>query len=332
MANFGESNGASTQWFVGFTKTKLQTIPFIPPIRQHTRTHYTVLMETTELLKKVRKIEIKTKGLSKHIFSGEYHSAFKGRGMSFSEVRNYQYGDDVRNIDWNVTARTGDPYVKIFEEERELTVMLLIDVSQSAYFGTVNQFKQGIITEISAVLSFSAINNNDKVGVLFFTDKIEKFIPPKKGKQHILRIIRELIDFHPEDNGTDIGMAIRYLNNVVKKRCICFILSDFMGKGYEAPLKIASRHHDIVGIHLYDPREEELPNVGLIRAKDAETKELTWLDTSSKQVREQYAGWFKSNFDYFKNTFSKSGVDSLSIRTDEPYVNALLKFFKRRSK
>ena len=289
-------------------------------------------METTELLKKVRKIEIKTKGLSKHIFSGEYHSAFKGRGMSFSEVRNYQYGDDVRNIDWNVTARTGEPYVKIFEEERELTVMLLIDVSQSAYFGTVNQFKQGIITEISAVLSFSAINNNDKVGVIFFTDKIEKFIPPKKGKQHILRIIRELIDFHPEDNGTDIGEAIRYLNNVVKKRCICFILSDFMGKGYEAPLKIASRRHDIVGIHLYDPREEELPDVGLIHAKDAETKQLTWLDTSSRTVREQYAGWFKGNFDYFKNTFSKSGVDSLSIRTDEPYVNALLKFFKKRTK
>ncbi|HFA49498.1 MAG TPA: DUF58 domain-containing protein, partial [Bacteroidetes bacterium] len=198
-------------------------------------------METKELLKKVRKIEIKTRGLSKHIFSGEYHSAFKGRGMSFSEVRAYQYGDDVRNIDWNVTARTGDPYIKIFEEERELTVMLLIDVSQSVYFGTTNQFKKNIITEISAVLSFSAINNNDKVGVVFFSDKIEKFIPPKKGRQHILRIIRELIDFHPEDKGTDIGEAIRYLNNVVKKRCICFILSDFMGKGYEAPLKIASR-------------------------------------------------------------------------------------------
>lgn len=289
-------------------------------------------METTELLKKVRKIEIKTKGLSKHIFSGEYHSAFKGRGMSFSEVRGYQYGDDVRNIDWNVTARTGDPYVKIFEEERELTVMLLIDVSKSAYFGTVNQFKKGVITEISAVLSFSAINNNDKVGVIFFTDKIEKFIPPKKGKQHILRIIRELINFDPMQNGTDIGEALRYLNNVVKKRCICFVLSDFMGKGYEAPIKIASRRHDIVGIHLFDPREESLPNVGLIRAKDAETGDLIWLDTTSKAIREQYAGWFKGNYDYFKNTFAKTGVDSISIRTDEPYVNALLKFFKKRSK
>ena len=289
-------------------------------------------METKELLKKVRKIEIKTRGLSKHIFSGEYHSAFKGRGMSFSEVRAYQYGDDVRNIDWNVTARTGDPYIKIFEEERELTVMLLIDVSQSVYFGTTNQFKKNIITEISAVLSFSAINNNDKVGVVFFSDKIEKFIPPKKGRQHILRIIRELIDFHPEDKGTDIGEAIRYLNNVVKKRCICFILSDFMGKGYEAPLKIASRRHDIVGIHIYDNREKGLPDTGLIYAKDAETGEYQWIDTSSKKVRQQYAGGFKGNFDYFKNVFSKTGVDSISIRTDEPYVNALLKFFKKRTK
>ncbi len=299
------------------------------PLNRHTNIPSS--METTELLKKVRKIEIKTKGLSKHIFSGEYHSAFKGRGMSFSEVRGYQYGDDVRNIDWNVTARTGDPYIKIFEEERELTVMLLIDMSQSAYFGTANQFKQGIITEISAVLSFSAIQNNDKVGVIFFTDKIEKFIPPKKGKSHILRIIRELIDFHPEDSGTDIGEALRYFNNVIKKRSICFILSDFMDKGYEDPLRIASRRHDIVGIHLYDRREESLPNIGLIRAKDAETGELAWLDTSSATVRDQYAGWFRGNFDYFKSVFAKSRVDSVSIRTDEPYVNALLKFFKKRS-
>jgi len=289
-------------------------------------------METTELLKKVRKIEIKTKGLSKHVFSGEYHSAFKGRGMSFSEVRGYQYGDDVRNIDWNVTARSGEPHVKIFEEERELTVMLLIDVSQSANFGTANQFKKGIITEISAVLSFSAIQNNDKVGVIFFTDKIEKFIPPKKGKSHILRIIRELINLQPEDAGTDIGMALRYFNNVVKKRSICFVLSDFMGKGYEDPLRIASRRHDMVGIHLFDQREQDLPNIGMVRAKDAETGEFAWLDTSSATVRDQYAGWFKGNFDYFKNVFAKSGVDSVSIRTDEPYVNALLRFFKKRSK
>jgi uncharacterized protein (DUF58 family) len=289
-------------------------------------------MDTTELLKKVRKIEIKTKGLSKHIFSGEYHSAFKGRGMSFSEVRGYHFGDDVRNIDWNVTARTGEPHVKIFEEERELTVMLLIDVSQSAYFGTVNQLKQGIITEICAVLSFSAIQNNDKVGVIFFTDKIEKFIPPKKGKTHILRIIRELIDFHPEDRGTDLGEALRYFNNVIKKRSICFILSDFMTEGYEAPLRIAARRHDLVGIHLYDPREQELPDVGLIRALDAETGELTWLDTSSPTIRDQHTRWFNHNFSYFKTTFARSGTDTVSIRTDEPYVTALLNFFKKRGR
>ncbi len=289
-------------------------------------------MDTTELLKKVRKIEIKTKGLSKQMFSGEYHSAFKGRGMSFSEVRSYQFGDDVRNIDWNVTARTGIPFVKIFEEERELTVMLLIDVSQSAYFGTVNQLKQGIITEISAVLSFSAIQNNDKVGVIFFTDKIEKFIPPKKGRSHILRIIRELIDFHPEDNGTDLGEALRYFNNVVKKRSICFVLSDFMTRNYEAPLRIASRRHDVVGVHIFDPREQEIPNIGLVRAKDAETGEMTWLDTSSKHLRDRHTGWFNENFSYFKSTFAKSGTDFVSIRTDENYVTSLLNFFKKRSK
>jgi uncharacterized protein (DUF58 family) len=289
-------------------------------------------MDTTELLKKVRKIEIKTKGLSKQMFSGEYHSAFKGRGMSFSEVRNYQYGDDVRNIDWNVTARTGNPHVKIFEEERELTVMLLIDVSQSAYFGTVTQFKQGIITEICAVLSFSAIQNNDKVGVIFFTDKIEKYIPPKKGRSHILRIIRELIDFHPQASGTNIGEALTFLNNLVKKRSICFILSDFMGRGYEAPLRIASRRHDMVGVHIYDPKEQALPNVGLVRVKDAETGNLTWLDTSSALLRESYANWFRENFLYFKTTFTRSGTDFVSIRTDENYVTSLLSFFKKRSK
>ncbi|MEM9820251.1 MAG: DUF58 domain-containing protein [Bacteroidota bacterium] len=288
-------------------------------------------METSELLKKVRKIEIKTKGLSKHIFSGEYHSAFKGRGMSFSEVRNYQYGDDVRNIDWNVTARTGDPHIKIFEEERELTVMLLIDVSPSSFFGTIQQMKNEILTEICAVLAFSAINNNDKVGVLFFSSKIEKFIPPKKGKQHILRIIRELINFEPQGGGTDIGKALEYLNNLIKKRSIAFILSDFLGKGYENALRIASRRHDIVGIHLYDPREEQLPPVGLIRALDAETGEMRWIDTSSKKVRTQYATWFSQNYAYLQTTFRKSGTDHVSIRTDESYVNALLKFFKKRS-
>ncbi len=289
-------------------------------------------MESSELLKKVRKIEIKTRGLSKQLFSGEYHSAFKGRGMSFSEVRDYQYGDDIRNIDWNVTARTGDPHVKIFEEERELTVMIVVDVSQSSFFGTVNQMKDAILTEICAVLAFSAINNNDKVGVLFFTDKIEKFIPPKKGKQHILRIIRELLNFEPEGQGTDIGKALEYLNNLIKKRSITFVLSDFMAQGYETPLRIAARRHDIIGVHLYDPREESLPNVGLIRAVDAETGAEKWIDTALASVRNQYADFFKKNVEYFRGSFIKSGADSVSIRTDESYVNALLKFFKKRSK
>ena len=287
-------------------------------------------METSELLKKVRKIEIKTKGLSKHLFSGEYHSTFKGRGMSFSEVRNYQYGDDVRNIDWNVTARTGSPYVKIFEEERELTVMLLIDISQSSFFGTQSQFKNEIITEICAVLAFSAINNNDKVGVIFFTDKIEKFIPPKKGRQHILRIIRELIDFEPENKGTDFGQALEYFNNVIKKRSICFVLSDFMTIGYEKALRVVARRHDIIGVHLYDPREMELPNIGLVRAIDPESGRMGWLDTSSRRVRKNYQNWYDKNFNYFKSIFVKSGSDSISIRTDESYVHALLKFFQRR--
>ncbi len=289
-------------------------------------------METSELLKKVRKIEIKTRGISRHIFSGEYHSAFKGRGMSFSEVRDYQYGDDVRNIDWNVTARTGDPHVKIFEEERELTVMLLIDMSQSSFFGTVNQMKNELLTEICAVLAFSAINNNDKVGVLFFSDKVEKFIPPKKGKQHILRIIRELIDFEAEHKGTDLGVALEYLNNVLKKRSICFVLSDFLTKDYENPLRIAARRHDIIGINMIDPREEELPNVGLIRAVDAETGTTSWIDSALPAVRERYASWFADNLQYFKTTFARSGADIVNIRTHESYVNALLKFFKKRSK
>ena len=289
-------------------------------------------METSELLKKVRKIEIKTKGLSKHIFSGEYHSAFKGRGMSFSEVRDYHYGDDVRNIDWNVTARTGSPHIKIFEEERELTVMMLVDVSQSAFFGTDEQMKNEIITEIAAVLAFSAINNNDKVGVIFFSDKVEKYIPPKKGRQHTLRIIRELINFEPEGQGTNLGAALEYFNNIVKKRSISFILSDFMTKGYENALRIAARRHDIVGIHLYDQRELELPSIGLIRAYDPETGVERIIDTSSSAERERFENWYKENFDYFKNIFLKSGTDSVSIKVNEPYVNALLKFFKSRAK
>lgn len=288
-------------------------------------------METSELLKKVRKIEIKSKGLSKHLFSGEYHSAFKGRGMSFSEVRSYQYGDDVRNIDWNVTARSGEPYIKVFEEERELTVMLLIDISRSAFFGTTTQMKNEYITEISAVLAFSAINNNDKVGVLFFSDRIEKFIPPKKGKSHILRIIRELLDIEPEGKGTSIDKALEYFNNVVKKRSICFLMSDFMSQGYESPLRVAARRHDLIGIHLYDPREEELPNVGLIRAEDAETGELRWIDTANPEVRKRYATWFQDNYQYFRNNFLRSGADTMSISTTGSYVNALHQFFQRRS-
>lgn len=288
-------------------------------------------METSELLRKVRKIEIKTKGLSKHLFSGEYHSAFKGRGMSFSEVRDYQYGDDVRNIDWNVTARTGDPHVKIFEEERELTVMLLIDMSRSSFFGTVNQLKNEVMTEICAVLAFSAINNNDKVGVAFFSDKVEKYIPPKKGRQHILRIIRELIDFEPQGHGTDIGKMLEYFTNIVKKRSICFLLSDFLTKGYELPLRIAARRHDVVGLNIIDPREEELPNVGLIRARDAESGEMRWIDTSSRRLRGRYAAWHQDHLAYFRTTFKKVGADIVNIRTNESYVNALLKFFQQRA-
>ncbi|MEM7102000.1 MAG: DUF58 domain-containing protein [Bacteroidota bacterium] len=289
-------------------------------------------MEVSELLKKVRKIEIKMKGLTKHIFSGEYHSAFKGRGMSFSEVRNYAYGDDVRNIDWNVTARYNEPFVKIFEEERELTVMVMIDVSPSAYFGTVNQMKNEMITEVCAILAFSANMNNDKVGVIFFSDRIEKYIPPKKGKSHVLRIIRELIDFQPTGKGTDFAEALRFFNNIVKKRSIAFVLSDFFTAEYKDALRIASKRHDITGIHVHDPREYDLPSVGLIRALDPETGEQLWIDTSSKAAKKKYREWFEQNLADFKKTFFRSGADVISIQTDESYVNALLKFFKRRHK
>lgn len=289
-------------------------------------------METSDLLKKVRKIEIKTKGLSANIFSGEYHSAFKGRGMSFSEVRSYQYGDDVRNIDWNVTARTGAPFVKIFEEERELTVMLVIDMSRSAFFGTKSQFKSEMMTEICAVLAFSAINNNDKVGVIFFSDRIEKFIPPKKGRGHILLIIRELINFEPTGKGTDVSKALQYLNSIIKKRSICFLLSDFMTRGYDDALRIAAKRHDIVGVHVADPNEEQLPPVGLFRAVDAETGERIWIDTDNPSVRSTYTNWYRENFKYFKSIFNKTGVDFMSIRTTESYVNAMMSFFQSRAK
>jgi uncharacterized protein (DUF58 family) len=287
-------------------------------------------METTELLKRVRRIEIKTKGLSRQIFSGEYHSAFKGRGMSFSEVRNYQYGDDVRNIDWNVTARSGDPYVKVFEEERELTVMLLVDISKSSFFGTTRQLKNELITEICAVLAFSAANNNDKVGLLLFSDRVEKFIPPKKGRGHVLRIIRELLDTRPEGEGTDIGQALTYFTNMVKKRSICFLVSDFLAEGYETPLNLAARRHDLIGLHLFDPRERELPAVGLIHARDAETGRMQWVDTDSRKVRRRYTEWYDQHMEYFRNAFKKSGADTLSVETTEDYVKELLRFFKRR--
>lgn len=288
-------------------------------------------METKELLKKVRKIEIKTKGLSNHIFSGEYHTAFKGRGMSFSEVREYQFGDDVRTIDWNVTARFDKPYIKVFEEERELTVMLLIDVSRSSYFGTKGQFKRDIITEISAVLSFSAINNNDKVGVIFFSDTIEKFIPPKKGRSHILRIIRELLELEPQDKGTDLGEALRFLNNVMKKRAIVFVLSDLMSDNYFDALSIAKRRHDIAGIRVFDPLEAELPNVGLLRVQDAETGAISWCDTSSKKVREAHAKAYYEHEKEYKSNFLRAGADVVSISTAGSYINELLKFFRKRT-
>ena len=287
---------------------------------------------TAEILKKVRKIEIKTKELSKHLFSGEYSSAFKGRGMSFSEVRDYQYGDDIRNIDWNVTARSGDPHVKVFEEERELTVVFLVDMSKSSFFGTVNQFKSEINTEICATLGFSALTNHDKVGAILYTDKIEKYIPPKKGRNHILRIIRELIYFKPEGKGTNIGEALKYLNSVVKKRSIAFVLSDFMDDGYDAVLKIASRKHDIIGVRVYDDLESKLPNVGLIKVVDSESDATQLIDTSSKRVRESYAQHFLNRTQYFLSSFQKSGASILTINTREDYVKHLMHFFKRRSK
>ncbi|MBK9048314.1 MAG: DUF58 domain-containing protein [Bacteroidetes bacterium] len=289
-------------------------------------------METTELLKKVRKIEIKTRGLSNQIFSGEYHSAFKGRGMAFSEVREYMPGDDIRNIDWNVTARFNHPFVKIFEEERELTVMLLVDISASGDYGTRRQFKRELITELCAVLSFSAIQNNDKIGVIFFSDKIEKFIPPKKGKSHILRIIRELIDFKPSSSGTDIGGALRYFTNMIKKRSISFLISDFQSAGYDDALKIAARKHDLVAIRIYDHRESELPDIGLIRMQDAETGSLLWVDSSSKTTREQYkANWLKTQ-KTTEELFARSGVDQVKIATDQNYVQPLINLFKKREK
>ena len=289
-------------------------------------------METTELLKRVRRIEIKTRGLSNNIFAGEYHSAFKGRGMAFSEVREYQYGDDIRDIDWNVTARFHKPYVKMFEEERELTVMLLVDVSGSLDFGTVKQMKRDMVTEIAATLAFSAMQNNDKIGVIFFSDKIEKFIPPKKGRKHILYIIRELIDFHPESKKTDIEMGLQYLTNVMKRRCTAFVLSDFIDrKDFKNAMTIANQKHDVVALQVYDRRLEELPAVGLMKVKDAETGIEQWIDTSSKAVRKAHHDWWIAQKTALDDIFQKSNVDSVSIRTDQDYVKSLMSLFAQRN-
>jgi len=287
-------------------------------------------VDTKELLKKVRKIEIKTRRLSDHVFGGEYHSTFKGRGMTFSEVRQYQFGDDVRNIDWNVTARYNEPFVKVFEEERELTLMLMVDISGSEFFGTQEQFKNEIITEIAATLAFSAMQNNDKTGLILFSDEIELYIPPKKGKSHVLRIIRELIEFKPKSNKTDIANALKFLSSVMKKKAIVFVLSDFIADGYRDTLKIAAKKHDVTGIRIYDKAEENIPNLGMVQMEDQETGELLLVNTGSKNVRNQYYSYHRERVDYFNESFTKSGAGALSTRVDESYVKKLLGYFKRR--
>lgn len=289
-------------------------------------------METSEILKRVRQIEIKTKGLSSNIFAGEYHSAFKGRGMAFAEVREYQYGDDIRDIEWNVTARFNKPYVKVFEEERELTVMLCVDVSGSLEFGTSVMTKRSMLTEIAATLAFSAIQNNDKIGVIFFSDRIEKFIPPKKGRKHILYIIRELLEFKPESHRTDIGMAVEYLTSVIKRRCTVFLLSDFIeDKDFSKALTIANRKHDVVAIQVYDKRVAELPNIGLIKVRDAESGREMLVDSSNSRTRNRQSTWWRSKQTYLQDTFLRSGVDNVSVRTDHDYVAALMRLFRYRT-
>lgn len=291
---------------------------------------------TNDLLRKVRKIEIKTRALSHQIFAGEYHSAFKGRGMAFSEVREYQFGDDVRNMDWNVTARLRSPYVKVFEEERELTVVLLIDASRSRLFGTSGQIKRDLIAEIAAVLSFSAIINNDKVGALFFSEKVEKFIPPKKGRSHLLHIIREIIEFQPSSDGTDISEALRYLTNAIKKRCTAFLLSDMLdvdengSPRYEDALKVAVNRHDLSVIEVYDPRERTVPDVGLVHVKDSETGRCAWVNTSSRRMRRAYSDWFAGMAENTSRMLMKYSIDNVSISTDDDYVRSLMTFFQRR--
>lgn len=287
-------------------------------------------MDTKELLKKVRKIEIKTRRLSDHIFGGEYHSTFKGRGMTFSEVRQYQFGDDVRSIDWNVTARYNEPFVKVFEEERELTMMLMVDVSGSELFGTDEQFKNEIITEIAATLAFSATQNNDKIGLILFSDEVELYIPPKKGRFHVLRIIRELIEFNPKSKLTNIAEALKFLSNVMKKKAIVFMLSDFIADDYQHTIKIVSNKHDVTGIRIYDKREESMPNLGVVQMQDEETDELLLVNTTSKKVRLNYGKFYREKVDYFKDSFSKSGAGIIDCRLDESYVKKLLGYFKRR--
>lgn len=288
-------------------------------------------METSELIKKVRKIEIKTRGLSHNIFAGQYHSAFKGRGMSFSEVREYQYGDDVRDIDWNVTARFHKPFVKVYEEERELTVMLLVDVSESLAFGTIKQTKRDMLTEIAATLAFAAIQNNDKIGVIFFSDRIEKFIPPQKGRKHILYIIRELLGFVPESSRTDVKVPLEFLTNAIKKRCTAFLLSDFIAPAdYKNALTIANRKHDVVAIQVYDRRVAELPRIGLMKVRDSESGEEIYIDTSSSKIQKAQREWWREQCESISTIFAKSRVDSVSVRTDEDYVKALMAMFAKK--
>ncbi len=287
-------------------------------------------MDTKELIKKVRKIEIKTRRLSDHIFSGEYHTSFKGRGMTFSEVRPYQYGDDIRAIDWNVTARYNEAHVKVFEEERELTMMLMVDISGSESFGSKNQFKEEIVTEIAATMAFSATQNNDKIGLILFSDQIELYIPPKKGKSHVLRIIRELIEFDPKSKKTDVAQALKFLSSTQKKKAIVFLISDFLSEDYEQTLKIASKKHDITGIRVFDIRDEKLPNIGMVPMRDAETGETQLINTNSKLVRAAYEKHYQNHLSYFKDTFSKCGAGVVNTRVDESYVTKLLGYFKSR--
>ena len=304
----------------------------MPPRFVSCESHTYKEVETSDILKKVRKIEIKTRGLSQNIFAGQYHSAFKGRGMAFAEVREYQYGDDVRDIDWNVTARFQRPYVKVFEEERELTVMLLIDVSGSLDFGTSRQTKADMVTEIAATLAFSAIQNNDKIGVIFFSDRIEKYIPPQKGRKHILYIIREMLDFHPQSRKTDVGEAMEYLTRVMKRRCTAFVLSDcYSNSSFLNALQIANRKHDVVAIQVYDKRAKELPDVGLMRVKDAESGQEMYIDTSSKKLRQAHTRYWLEREENLRQTFAKSNVDWASVATDEDYVKAMMALFSQRS-